>query len=246
MRFLQSPVFYLVGSNVVFWGLPLLLIQLRSHTAAEAPPPPSPAPAAVAVAGLPPERDPLSLEANLPELPASSSPPVQSPLAAVGQDMPSLVERPVPASVPLPPEPPLNLMKDLKGAAGLGGVITLSSLKEPLMPIAARAERLRQRQSGDSLAALPRHWRDSVRQELPASASVSTAAVVRLPVPALKQRQEVPVIVNERGEGEALVSPEDPRVRRAVEGWAARQVASGPGTVQVYVVAAEPLTLSAD
>ena len=132
-------------------------------------------------------------------------------------------------------------MQELKGAAGLGGPITLQSLKEPMMPIAARVERQQQKSSGDSLAALPRHWRESLRQELPAAKPVSEATVVRLPVPALKQRQEVPVIVNERGEGEALVAPEDQRVRQALERWAARQAAANPGTVQVYVVAAEPL-----
>lgn len=245
MRFLQSPVFYLVGSNVLFWGLPLLLIQLRSHTAAEAPPPPSLTPVAVAMAGSPPERDPLSLETSLLELPAPASPSPQPRVPTVPHDSDPVVE-PRPASAPLPAAPLLNLMTDLKGAVGLGGPITLKSLREPMMPIAARAERLQQRQSGDPLAALPRHWRDSVRQELPVSASVSTAAVVHLPVPALKRRQEVPVIVNEHGEGEALVAPEDPRVRRAVEGWATRQAAAGPGTVQVYVVAAEPLASDAD
>jgi hypothetical protein len=240
MRFLHSPVFYLVGSNLVFWGLPLLLIQLKSQTVVEEP---TPAPrVAELVSAPPPAPDPLS---ELPPLVVDPDPQKPVVTESVVRE-PLVVPPPVPA-VPvvaqsaLPAERPVNLMKQLRGAAGLGGPITLKNLKEPVMPIAARVERLQQKSSGDSLAALPRHWRESLRQELPAAKPVSEAAVVRLPVPALKQRQEVPVIVNERGEGEALVAPEDQRVRQAVESWAARQVAASPGTVQVYVVAAEPL-----
>jgi hypothetical protein len=70
---------------------------------------------------------------------------------------------------------------------------------------------------------------------------VSDAVVVRLPVPALQQREEVPVIVDEHGQGEGLVSPSDQRVRDAVERWAARQAPAAPGTVQVFLIAAEPV-----
>ena len=232
MRFLQSPVFYLVGSNLVFWGVPLLLIQLKSQTVVQAPMP-SPKPQVVASVALQDpeltsERQSVALVSS-PQTAADAVVPMAQPVASVQSEE------------DLGAEPPSNLLQELKGAAGLGGPITLKSSKEPLMPIAARVERQQQKQSGDQLAALPLHWRDSVRQQLPAAKPVSEATVVRLPVPALKQRQEVPVIVNERGEGEALVAPEDQRVRQAVQGWAARQVAATPGTVQVYVVAAEPL-----
>ena len=242
MRFLQSPVFYLVGSNLVFWGLPLLLIQLKSQTVVESP---DPAPKVAALSSEPlPGPDPLSELPPLAVEPTRAEPVLAQPMVREPVVVPPPAsEVPVVARSPLPAEPPLNLMKQLKGAAGLGGPITLKSLKEPVMPIAARVERLQQKRSGDSLAALPHHWRESLRQELPAAKPVSEATVVRLPVPALKQRQEVPVIVNERGEGEALVAPEDQRVRQAVESWAARQVAASPGTVQVYVVAAEPLSI---
>ena len=240
MRFLQSPAFYLVSSNLVFWGLPLFLIHLRSQTVVEA----SPVPARPSLAE---ERQALALrDEHLISEPLEVAAVASDPATAseLMPSVPTLRESTVqaPALPPSPAEPAVNLMTRLKGAAGLGGPITLESLKEPLMPIAARAERLQQKRSGDSLAALPRHWRDSLRQELPAAKSVSEATVVRLPVPALQQRQEVPVIVNERGEGEALVAPEDRRVRQAVESWAARQGAASPGTVQVYVVAAEPLS----
>ena len=238
MRLLQSPAFYLVSSNLLFWGMPLLLIQLRSQTAMEAPVPIARPAQTNSVHPMPLRAEPLITEPLLQAAVAPSPVPVSTP-----ELVRPVLPEPVEATAPLPPapEPPANLMQELKGAAGLGGPITLESLKEPLMPIAARVERQQQRRSGDALAALPHHWRDSLRQELPAAQSVSEAAVVRLPVPALKQRQEVPVIVNERGEGEALVAPRDQLVRQAVEGWAARQAAASAGTVQVYVVAAEPL-----
>ena len=240
MRFLKSPVFYLVGSNLVFWGLPLLWIQFRGSTALESP---MPSPSASRVASVVLQEPEL-----MPAVPPVAVEPTRAePVPVASVPMPPVVPRSAPVASTLPEpalrvEPPMNLMKELRSAAGLGGPITLKSLKEPMMPIAARVERLQQKRSGDSLAALPRHWRESLRQELPAAKPVSEAAVVRLPVPALKQRQEVPVIVNERGEGEALVAPEDRRVRQAVESWAARQAAASPGTVQVYVVAAEPLS----
>lgn len=240
MRIFKSPVFYLVGSNLVFWGLPLLLIQLRSGTVAEVPASPE---MSAAVAEAPPEPivvDPL-VDGNLVEQTPAPQPVQPAVVPPLVQQMAQPVQASLPPEVAAEPQP--DLMRELKGAAGLGGPITLQSRSEPLMPIAARAERLQQKRSGDSLAALPRHWRESLRQELPASKSVDAAAVVRLPVPALKQRAEVPVIVDEHGQGEALVAPEDQRVRQAVESWAARQVPASPGKVQVYVVAAEPLSL---
>jgi hypothetical protein len=60
-------------------------------------------------------------------------------------------------------------------------------------------------------------------------------------VPAIKERQEVPVIVKDNGHAEGLVLPQDPRITAAVEEWAKRQTAPTPGTVQVVVVAVEPL-----
>lgn len=240
MSILKSPVFYLVGSNLLFWGLPLLLIQLRGGSVAELPARQSVNAPVAATMLQPVPADPLLAT-------AAAEAPGATPSMVGPAVVPSLNDQ-VPVeisdeglSLGAAEEPSVNLLEGLKGAAGLGGPITLKSLKEPLMPIAARAERLQQQRSGDSLAALPKHWRDSLKRELPASMSVSEAAVVRLPVSALKQRQEVPVIVNERGEGEALVEPGDLSVRQAVEGWAARQSAATPGTVNVYVVAAEPL-----
>lgn len=238
MNLFRSPVFYLVGSNLLFWGVPLVLVHLRSPQLSEMP--------------LTEALRPDLPEVNVP-LPASTAAlsQVRAPMVAVpalseadpGPARAVLPSEPPPLepSEPLDLEPPSVLITELKGAAGLGGPITLQSLEEPLMPIAARVERQQQQRSGDALAALPRHWRESLRQELPATQSVSEAAVVRLPVPALKRRQEVPVIVNEHGEGEALVAPRDQLVRQAVEDWAARQIAASAGTVQVYVVAAEPL-----
>lgn len=134
-----------------------------------------------------------------------------------------------------------DLLSQLSGADGLGGPLTLASLNEPAMPIAARAEQLRWQRSNDALAAIPLHWRDPLRKELGNRVQVSQAATVRLPVRDLAERQEVPVIITDQGVAEGLVTPKNPRTREAVETWAARQQPAQPGTVQVMVVAAEPV-----
>lgn len=134
-----------------------------------------------------------------------------------------------------------DLLSQLRGADGLGGPITLASLDEPAVPIAARAEQLQWQRSNDSLAALPLHWRDPLRKELGDRVRVSQAATVRLPVRGLAERQELPVIITDQGVAEGLVKPRNPRTRAAVETWAARQRPAEAGTVQVMVVAAEPV-----
>jgi outer membrane biosynthesis protein TonB len=234
-RLQAHPALYLIAYNLLLWGAPLAVVRYQTLTSAPdvQPDPPRPAwqdtttavsMASTAVDPAMPLSQPLVVP--LPQA-AASAPPTTAQLPPVDPE-------------PLD-EPSGNLLQQLKWADGLGGPITLQSLKEPLMPIAARAERLQQARSGDPLGMLPRHWRETLRQELPSGKPVSDAVVVRLPVPALQQRQEVPVIVDEHGQGEGLVAPNDERVRTAVEQWAARQAPAQPGTVQVYVVALEPL-----
>lgn len=142
-------------------------------------------------------------------------------------------------------EPPLSrsntsLMQRLQMADGLGGEITLSSLQEPLVPVAVRAERLMQRRSGDPLAALPKHWRDAMRREV-GETEVSEVATIRLPAPGVGARQEIPLVVDDQGRGSSLVTPSSPEVKTVVERWASYQSPASPGTVKVMVVAAEPL-----
>jgi hypothetical protein len=234
-RLQAHPALYLIAYNLLLLGAPLAVVRYQTLTSAPdvQPNPPRSAwqDATTAVS--------MASTAVDPAMPLSQ--PLVVPLPQTGASA-------APATAQLSPldsepldEPSGNLLQQLKWADGLGGPITLQSLKEPLMPIAARAERLQQARSGDPLGMLPRHWRETLRQELPSGKPVSDAVVVRLPVPALQQRQEVPVIVDEHGQGEGLVAPNDERVRTAVEQWAARQAPAQPGTVQVYVVALEPL-----
>jgi hypothetical protein len=138
-------------------------------------------------------------------------------------------------------QPSTDLLSQLRGADGLGGPITLANLDEPAVPIAARAEQLQWARSKDALAALPLHWRDPLRKELGDRVQVSQASTVRLPVRDLPERQELPVIITDQGLAEGLVKPRNPRALEAVEKWAARQRPAQPGTVQVIVVAAEPV-----
>lgn len=257
---LRRPAFYLVACNLLFWGVPLTLVQLQGSRTIEVS-------AADPGLGSIPEAGPAVLplsatsdEAGAPSL--TSLPPLVVPYtegAMPGVPVPMGQATRVtqgPAAIPalLKGEwseptgadafPALNPLSQLQGADGLGGPITLATINEPRMPIAARAERLAQQRSGDPLAALPLHWREPLRRELGPRRAVTDVATVRLPVPAIKDRQEVPVIVKDTGEAEGLVLPRDPRIASAVETWAKRQPAPKPGTVQVVLVAAEPLEMA--
>jgi hypothetical protein len=245
----HNPVTYLILSNGLLWGLPLAIIQMqalvadRDQQVVETAQLQS-SPMGDSLMSLEPitQPDPLTQLAPLQPTsaadavdtanPSSTEPVLQAPSRAVNG-----------AGIPiLPPD----LLTQLKGADGLGGPITLASRTAPLVPIAARAERLQWERSNDALAALPLHWRHSLRQELGKGVRVSQAATVRLPVRELAERQEVPVIINDQGVAEGLVEPRHQRTREAVESWAARQQPAEPGTVQVLLVAAEPLPPAAE
>jgi hypothetical protein len=241
----RNPVTYLILYNGLLWGLPLAIIQIKTLVAdRDVRPlemaqvrPTTQANQLVALDRIS-ELDPLN--PNVVAMPPAAMPPG-------GLDRPSIIPpvlqaQPRAVDVAEIPRTQPDLLTQLKGADGLGGPITLDARNSPLVPIAARAERLQWERSNDSLAALPLHWRDSLRQELgKGGARVSQAATVRLPVRELAERQEVPLIINDKGVAEALVEPRHERVREAVETWAARQQPAETGTVQVMVVAAEPL-----
>lgn len=244
----HNPITYLILSNAVLWGLPLAIIQTQSLMAdrhgrdvemAQV----RPTPMGDALVSLEPLTQLAALNPTAAE-PAASADSASS--ATLGRANPST---PMPAEqdpagaldVGDVPRMPPDLLTQLNGADGLGGPINLASRKDPLVPMAARAERLQWERSNDALAALPLHWRDSLRQELGKGVRVSQAATVRLPVRELVERQEVPVIINDQGVAEGLVEPRHQRTREAVETWAARQQPAEQGTVQVLLVAAEPL-----
>lgn len=247
MGLFRHPASYLVVSNALFWGLPLAINQIQGmgfQRSLADPPPPSAdlsrsldglVAAPMAFGGDPLLPVPSPASQLVPQHLAGVSSP--NPLGANPDRLgwnPTALEEPAVAM-------PLTLQDQLSGADGLGGVLSIQGPQEPLMPIAARAERLQLQRLGDPLAALPLHWREPLRRELGQGKPLSNVATVRLPVRALRERQEVPVIVDDHGRAEGLVMPRDPRVGSAVEGWAARQRAAKPGTVQVVVVAVEPL-----
>lgn len=255
----HNPITYLILSNGLLWGLPLAIIQMQALVAdrggqvaetAQV----VPTRMVDGLMALEPisQPDPLSQFASLGPT-AGADPAGATPGAAdrVGLANPSsLLPEVQSASQAVDGgESPIlqpDLFTQLKGADGLGGPITLASRKAPLVPIAVRAERLQWERSNDALAALPKHWRDSLRQELGKGVRVSQAATVRLPVRELAERQEVPVIINDQGVAEGLVEPRHQGTREAVETWAARQQPAEPGTVQVLLVAAEPLPPAAE
>lgn len=190
----------------------------------------------------PSRRQELSQELSLDVLSSISPAPMEkTPPNPVS---PSSFEEDKPQPEPLASREDVNLIQHLEMAEGLGGELTLSSLQEPLEPVAVRAERLIQRRSGDPMAALPRHWRDTMEREV-GSAQVSEVTMIRLPAPGLSARQEVPVVVDDQGHVSALVAPDSDDVKDVVDRWASHQSPASPGTLKVAVVAAEPLRSSA-
>jgi len=248
---LQNPVFWVLATNAVFWGLPFALFHVQETFVVDRKQTVSEQSWDSQARSLSPS-DPLwafnqlALQSSLPltganngvtslswpnpldDSPRSSAPPLLTERLAESPSISSLY-------------PTLNPLQQLQGADGLGGLISLASLDEPLMPIAARAEMLQWQRSNDELAALPLHWRNSLRQELPPGVSVSQVATVRLHVLDVPERQELPLIIDDQGVAESLVMPRHPRIREAVESWAARQKPADPGTVQLLLLAAEPL-----
>jgi hypothetical protein len=247
----HNPVTYLILSNALLWALPLTLNLMQQGSLVDQ----DDQLTEIAEAKFSPQQQQLLyLEIGNPLDPTLQAEPHQQ----LGQFQTSAIATPIamaeqpttllaqPSQVPItergiaPISPPI-LINQLKGADGLGGPITLASRDEPLVPIAVRAERLQWQRSNDPLAALPLHWRDSLTQELGEGVQVSHANTVRLPVQDLAEREEVPLIITDQGFAEGLVEPRDMRTREAVEAWAARQQPAEPGTVQVILVAVEPL-----
>jgi hypothetical protein len=255
----HNPITYVILSNGLLWGLPLAIIQMQALVADRGGQVAETAQVRTTSLGddlmvlesiIQPEHmtQLTPLDSTSAADPAATGPAASDPAAT---NLVSLTNPPAPlpadqapaqaASAAALPILQPDLFTQLKGADGLGGPITLASRKAPLVPTAVRAERLQWERSNDALAALPLHWRDSLRQELGKGVRVSQAATVRLPVRELAERQEVPVIINDQGVVEGLVEPRHQRTREAVEIWAARQQPAEPGTVQVLLVAAEPL-----
>lgn len=269
MKAANSPIVFLLGTNVILWGLAFSANPLQSYLARFSPPPQGLPQVPLLHAGLPdsdphvdsaaspmtavpavPSPVPMGLDISSmkgsPESPAtrsrvsddaSSSASVQPGPSPLRQVSISAASRLAPAVVSHTD----TFFTQLSKADGLGGEVTLKTLDEPLMPIAAKAERLQQQRSQDRLSALPRHWREPLRQELASRPSVSKVTTVRLPVKDLDQRHEVPVIIDENGRAEGFSQPADAKAKAAVENWMSRQKPAESGTVAVMVVTAEPL-----
>jgi hypothetical protein len=257
----HNPITYLFLSNALLWGLPLSINHWQGSlpnreaesgkvATAKPPGPTEPLFGDPFITTAPPllSTDPRVGSASINGISGTTSEisttallgmelrTGQSSTAGIGADhVPFWIESTVAR------RPSSDLLSQLRGADGLGGAITLANLDEPAVPIAARAEQLQWQRSNDALAALPLHWRDPLRKELGDRVQVSEAATVRLPVRDLAERQELPVIITDQGVAEGLVKPRNPRTLEAMEKWAARQRPAQAGTVQVMVVAAEPV-----
>jgi hypothetical protein len=239
-----SPVGSLVLSNVLFWGalfgFDWLHARWSDHIAS------GHGPMASDVLLEPQRLEPTAVSANSADrsrllLAAATTPDLLVPADAQDAILPGSGQGDQPGQDDLPTARSLTLTQQLQRADGLGGLITLASLEEPRMPAAARAERLSWQRSSDPLSPLPLHWRDRIKHELPAQAKVGQAEVVRLPVAAVKQREELAILIDDSGEAVGLRQPQQQPVQAAVEAWAAQQQPSPVGTIRAVVIAAEPL-----
>ncbi|MEB3297253.1 MAG: hypothetical protein VKL23_06935 [Cyanobacteriota bacterium] len=262
MKLSRHPLVFLVGTNLLLWGLAFSANHIQSIFANFSQPGSRSQLAGVPSGGSQPAtasplksagvfpsasdslfRDPLLFDLAVTDGGEKSVRP--SKVQVTAQPSPGPRIRPTAASLSdqamLITDSTDHFFAQLTKADGLGGEVSLKTMSEPLMPIAAKVERLQHQRSSDTLSALPLHWREPLRQELAKRPSVSKVATVRIPVQDLADRYEVPVIIDENGQAEGLTNPQNAKVQAAVEKWMTRQKPSRSGTVSVMVVSAEPL-----
>lgn len=134
-----------------------------------------------------------------------------------------------------------NLLAQLKGADALGGEVNLANRQDPPMPAAALAERMAFLRSGDPMRALPRHWRDALRQEAASGVRIMQAEVIRLPAAHLQIAEDIPLAVRDNGEAVTLVPASSAASQQLVETWASRQPRVETGAMKPVLLKLEPL-----
>jgi len=261
MKPFRHPLVFLVGANVLLWGLAFSADRIQAFLARFAGPGLTLPAVANRPSVIPAQPSGLASASTAANSSSLTKDPFLDDLSSLDRDLPlksaqvQSAQRQFPSQTTLRQSPATGLkdvsdvvpshtdhfLARLAKADGLGGEVSLKSSSDPLMPIAAKVERLQHQRSNDVLSALPLHWREPLRQELAKRPAVSKVATVRIPVADLSQRYEVPVIIDETGQAEGLSQPGDHKAQVAVENWMARQKPSESGTVSVMVVSAEPM-----
>jgi len=266
MKPFRNPFVFLVGANILLWGLAFSANRIQAVFVRFATPSFTLPSVALRPSGDSPGRPRLNAPNSSAETDSLLADPLLDDLSSLDRDPPlkpaqvelahrqtrsqrilsqSTTHELTELSTPLYNYSD-NFFARLSKADGLGGEVSLKTLSEPQMPIAAKVERLQHQRSSDQLSALPLHWREPLRQELAKRPAVSKVATVRIPVPDLPERYEVPVIIDETGRADGLSQPENRKAQEAVEKWLTRQKPSKAGTVSVMVVSAEPMASASD
>lgn len=155
--------------------------------------------------------------------------------------------------------PPSDLLRGLYSRSDLlGGVLTLGNLNDPLMPPIARAEQAQSIRSGDPLSAIPKMWREPMRQALknlsetlkpptnplngkPTTIAVEQARVIHVPSSRVKRVSEVPLALQSDGTVDILNSPDDPEVVEEIKTWSSKQKLPDRGRMAPAVVHLHPI-----
>lgn len=245
----------LLAHGAAFLWIPLLVWGPGNHKTGDRPPKHQ-SPAQWSRLSLPAEVAPTGPSASrLQDLsprerlaPFASAPIVNAPIAQArsGPDIAPVLStlagtRPIQEFSVTGDDPLSSLLLPLRGAAALGGDLTLADLNAKPVPVAVRAERLHWSRSKDPLTPLPRHWREEMRSAMQAEAKRIEAQVVRLPAPHLDKPEEVPLAINSKGDAWSLVQPASPPSRALVEQWASRQSPPPEGSGRAVVVTLEPI-----
>lgn len=128
------------------------------------------------------------------------------------------------------------------GAEALGGVLSLDSLNEPVMPPAALVERSRWQASANPLLSLPSEWRSFFRKALGSAISELAPAVQwHQPVAGLCERELIPVLLRPNANPVTLRQPKNSLAQAAHGQWLQEAPQPPPGQQQALLLHLDPI-----
>lgn len=140
----------------------------------------------------------------------------------------------------------------------LGGILTLSSLREPLMPPIAMAERAQLARTGDPLASIPQNMREAMRKAIKglingyasttkqalrtdASDGIDQARIVHVPSAKISRAEFVPLALQSDGSVDILTKPDNPVILDEIKTWSGKQELPSQGRLVPAIVHLHPL-----
>lgn len=144
-------------------------------------------------------------------------------------------QAPMPANQSLADGPP-------SGAEALGGVLSLDSLNEPVMPPAALVERARWQASANPLLPLPSEWRSFFRKALGSAISeLAPAMQWHQPVAGLCKKELIPVLLRPNANPVTLRQPKNSLAQAAHGQWLQEAPQPPPGQQQALLLHLDPI-----